>query len=105
MERHGTRRLRLVPPPADEARQRELEQIVPGEDDELVLLERCRIDREPQVSHCAEPVLVRGRAVAMAGYPARLRPARERAGAAAVRHQADPVDLVQLSDASETPGE
>src|SRR3954467_8328145 len=40
-------------------RQGEAEQIAPGGDDELVVFEPRLVDREPEIPHRAEPVLVR----------------------------------------------
>ena len=81
MERHGARRLRLGAPPLDEARQREVEEVVPGEDDELVALEPRRLDREPEIAHRAEPVLVRRCPVVVHRRPRSPRPSVRTPGA------------------------
>ena len=93
VQRHRARRLSLRAPPLDEARQREVEEIVPRQDDELVALQLCRLDREPEISDRAEPIVVGARTVVEDRDAVRLGPLLEGGCEAAVR---DEVDLVHV---------
>ena len=105
VERHGACGLRLGVRPLDETRQGELEEVVAGQDEQLVVLEPALLDHEPQVADRAEPVVVRGRSVVVHRHALRLRPAGEDGGEAVIRDEVDRIHLVDLTDTVEHPVE
>src|SRR5581483_707212 len=93
--------LRLRAPPGDVVREGEVEEVVAGEDEQLLLAEPGLVGDEPEVAHGAEPVLVRRRPVVVDDDAVRLRPRRELGGEPGVRDEMDPVDLLHFPDAVE----
>ena len=89
VEGDGARRLRFGAPPLDESEQREVEEVVPGEHEELVVLQPRLLDREPEIPHGTEPVFVRRRPVVVHRHTVFGGPVLERAREAAIRDQND----------------